>query len=141
MAVNFNIPAAQAHLSRVLRDKMTVVGELVASNAALLSPLDTGNLRGSIEYRVVSDPEKVSVRISDSAEYAAWVELGTGIYSKEPGSRKDQWVFFMVHPKGTARDRSGNKGFWVTTSGMKPRPFLLPALLQNKNNIQRILAI
>lgn len=80
--------------------------------AKRLCPVDTGNLRNSITHQVV--PSESTVYIGSNSEYAAYVELGTGIYY--PGGRQDPWVYQDVH------------GNWHMTHGQRAKPYLKPAV-------------
>lgn len=80
--------------------------------AKQLCPVDTGNLRNSITHQVQLSEN--AVHIGTNSEYAAYVELGTGIYY--PGGRKTPWVY---------QDRNGN---WHITHGQRAKPYLKPAV-------------
>lgn len=88
-----------------------------------LAPVDTGNLRNSISHKV--DPEEPAVYIGTNVEYAAFVELATGIYAE--GGRQDPWVY---------QDDEGN---WHWTRGNKAQPFLKPAVANHKETYRRII--
>lgn len=89
-----------------------------------LVPVDTGNLRNSISYRV--DASNKEVVIGTNNEYAAYVELGTGKYA-ESGGRQDPWVY---------QDSEGN---WHHTAGQKPQPYLRPAVADHKQTYINII--
>lgn len=80
--------------------------------AKLLCPVDTGNLRNSIAHQV--DGDELAVYIGSNAEYAAYVELGTGKYYE--GGRKTPWLY---------QDENGN---WHLTYGQRAQPYLKPAV-------------
>lgn len=80
--------------------------------AKLLCPVDTGNLRNSITHQ--ADISELLCRIGSASEYAAYVELGAGIYY--PGGRQDPWVY---------QDAKGN---WHLTHGQRAQPYLKPAV-------------
>lgn len=88
-----------------------------------LCPFDTGNLRNSITHQVVSGEN--SVYIGSNAEYAAYVELGTGIYY--PGGRKTPWVY------------QDSKGNWHMTHGQRAKPYLKPAVADNSQQYKQII--
>jgi HK97 gp10 family phage protein len=61
-------------------------------------------------------------------EYAPYVEFGTGLFAEAGDGRKDvPWMY------------QDDKGDWHSTSGMKPRPYMRPALDENREEIKRIL--
>ena len=81
--------------------------------AKKLCPVDTGNLRNSITHKL--DDGEPTVYIGSNAEYAAYIELGTGVYA-ETGGRQTPWVY---------QDAKGN---WHMTNGQRAQPYLKPAL-------------
>lgn len=82
-----------------------------------------GTLRNSITH--VVDGQERAVYIGSNVEYAAYVELGTGIYAD--GGRKTPWVY---------QDEEGN---WHKTSGQKPQPYLKPAITDHRDEYKRII--
>ena len=96
---------------------------VVERSAKQKAPKDTGALRRSIESKV----ENLQGIVYTPLEYAPYVEYGTGLFA-ESGGRKDvPWKY---------RD---DKGEWHITSGQKPRPYMRPALDENREEIIRIL--
>lgn len=90
---------------------------IIYNNAVALAPVDLGYLRESIDFKF-TDGGYSSV-ISVGAEYAIYVEFGTGIYAKGPGgsrAKKIPWSF------------KGDDGQWYTTYGQKAQPFWFPAV-------------
>jgi HK97 gp10 family phage protein len=89
------------------------------------APKGTGELRRSIASRVETDSEgNVTGLVFSPLEYAPYVEYGTGLFAEEGNGRKDvPWHY------------QDDKGEWHSTSGMKPRPFLRPALEDNRVKI------
>lgn len=69
-------------LRQRILDKLEIVGAHVESEAKLRCPVDTGNLRQSINHKVI-DSEK-SVRIGTNVEYAPFVEFGTIKMNAQP---------------------------------------------------------
>ncbi len=110
-------------IKQKLVDKLTLAGEIVVSAAIQKCPVDTGNLRGSINSEV--NEGKLSVKIGTPVEYAPYIEFGTGEYAENGEGRKGGWF------------ETGTKGKRFTR-GMKAQPFLRPALLDNKEKIRGI---
>ena len=97
---------------------------LVEGAAKRKAPKGVGELRRSITSRVEADRGIVFTPL----EYAPYVEYGTGIYAENGGGRQDvPWSY------------QDDEGEWHTTSGMKPHPYMRPALNENRENIKRIL--
>lgn len=85
---------------------------------------DTGILRASITSEFKKDDKSVTGIVGSNVSYSAFVEFGTGLYSSKGDGRQDvPWRY---------QDANGE---WHTTSGMKPQPYLIPAL---DNNIQTV---
>lgn len=88
-----------------------------------LCPVDTGNLRNSISHKV--DESASAAYIGTNAEYAAYVELGTGKYYA--GGRSTPWVY---------QDAQGN---WHRTAGSPAQPYLKPAVADHAKTYQNII--
>jgi hypothetical protein len=101
------------------------IGLVAEGYAKKLCPVDTGNLRNSITH-VVDEQEPTAIIGTDN-EYAAYVELGTGIYAEGGGGRPTPWVY---------QDAKGN---WHYTRGNKAQPFLKPAAADHAIQYRKIL--
>lgn len=99
-------------------------GEVVRKDAVLNCPVDTGRLRSSITVNV----EGNSAEIGPTASYGAYVEFGTGAQGDKSVAHttRKSWTYY-----------SGGQFF--TTSGQPPKPFLVPALKNNKDTIIRLI--
>jgi HK97 gp10 family phage protein len=96
---------------------------LVEAAAKEKAPKGTGELRRSIESVVMGDTGIVFTPLF----YAPYVEFGTGLFAEDGGRTDVPWRY---------QDDEGN---WHTTSGMKPHPYMRPALNENRPQILRIL--
>lgn len=101
------------------------IGLVAEGYAKKLCPVDTGNLRNSITH-VVDEQEPAAIIGTDN-EYAAYVELGTGIYAEGGGGRPTPGVY---------QDAKGN---WHYTRGNKAQPYLKPALADHAQQYRDIL--
>lgn len=100
---------------------------LVERSAKTGAPKGDGALRNSIKSTVEVDANAVVGTVFTPLEYAPYVEYGTGLFA-ESGGRKDvPWHY------------QDDKGEWHTTSGMKPHPYMRPALNENREKIIRLL--
>ena len=72
-------------------------GEL-ASQTARNSPVDTGQLKNSWQYKV--DENKLEATIGSPLENAIWNEYGTGEYALEGNGRKGGWRYVDAKGKG-----------------------------------------
>lgn len=120
----------ESHLDEVLKLKdealeraLVKIGATAERYAKELCPVDTGNLRNSISFQ--DAPEEEAVYIGTNIEYAPYIEFGTGIYA-EGGGRTTPWKY------------QDEKGEWHITSGMKPRPFLRPAVANHLDEYKEI---
>jgi hypothetical protein len=88
--------------------------------------IDLGGLLGGVEvFPPQNEGGKVSVEIGTALEHGIYHEFGTGIYAEEGKGRETPWVYF---------DAKG--GEFYTTSGVRPRPWLRPALDENRPKIE-----
>lgn len=100
---------------------------LVERSAKQKAPKGAGELRRSITSKVEKDGSDIVGAVYTPLEYAPYVEFGTGLFAENGGRQDVPWNY---------QDDEGN---WHSTSGMKPRPFLRPALDENSEQIKRIL--
>lgn len=96
---------------------------IVERSAKEKAPKGDGDLRRSISSEV--DKEKLQGVVFTPLEYAPYVEYGTGLFAEEAGRTDVPWHY------------KDEKGEWHSTSGMKPQPFMRPALQENREAIKR----
>ena len=96
---------------------------IVEASAKKKAPKDSGNLRRSITSKVENNEGVVYTPLF----YAPYVEYGTGLFAESGGRTDVPWNY------------QDDKGNWHSTSGMKPQPFMRPALYENKEEILRII--
>lgn len=96
---------------------------LVERSAKQNAPKGIGELRRSITSKVENGKGIVYTPL----EYAPYVEFGTGLFAEEGGRKDVPWHY------------QDDKGEWHSTSGMKPSPYMRPALNENREQIIRIL--
>lgn len=96
---------------------------VVEASAKQKAPKGDGDLRRSITSKI----DGYQGIVYTPLEYAPYVEYGTGLFA-EAGGRKDvPWCY------------QDEEGEWHTTSGMKPHPYMRPALEENREKIIKIL--
>lgn len=140
--------ALEAWVERVL----TIWGMKVQDYAQLLVPTGTadstgiegyvgGALKASLTYVVSAAQKTVTIGTnaqSDSGKwpngynaqpspYPIYVELGTGVYAENGDGRKEPWYWYDIKTKQ-----------WHFTRGVKPRPFLRPAVEDHIKELQEI---
>lgn len=97
---------------------------LIQGQARALAPVDTGYLRQSIEVEVLDGGLKAVVTVG--AEWAIYIEYGTGIYATKGGGNEDGWVYY-----------NEKWGKFVYTRGNRPTPFWFPALKEGAKYFDR----
>lgn len=96
---------------------------IVERAAKQKAPKGNGALRRSITSQV----KNLEGEVFTPLEYAPYVEYGTGLFAEEGGRKDVPWNY------------KDDKGQWHTTSGMKPQPFMRPALNENREEILRVI--
>lgn len=110
-----------------LKKQMGKACALVERSAKQNAPKGTGELRRSITSKVEADNDEVKGVVFSPLEYAPYIEYGTGLFAEEEGRADVPWCY---------QDDEGN---WHSTSGQPPRPYLRPALNDNRERIKEIL--
>ena len=101
---------------------------LVERSAKQKVPKGNGELGRSITSDVEVDATEIRGIVYTPLEYAPYVEYGTGLFAEAGDGRKDvPWCY------------KDDEGEWHSTSGMRPRPFMRPALNENREQIKRLL--
>lgn len=100
---------------------------LIERSAKQKAPKGNGELRRSITSKVERDGANAVGVVFTPLEYAPYVEYGTGLFAEEGGRTDVPWHY---------KDDEGN---WHSTSGMKPQPFMRPALNENREQVKRLL--
>lgn len=84
-------------------------GELV-SGTRRNSRTDTGQTKGSYEYKVVNGSNEATVYVGSNYKNAIWEEFGTGEYALNNDGRKGGWVY-----------HSAKNDKYYHTTGKKPK--------------------
>ncbi len=84
---------------------LSEAGGEIQAQAMRNSRVDTGQTRGSYQYKVEEGSTESTVYVGSDNENAIWEEFGTGEYAIQGGGRKTPWVY---------KDR---KGIWHKTHG------------------------
>lgn len=122
--------------------RAVVAGALIVQNDAKARvPKRTGTLSRSIHNEVLeSTRTKAVVGVGTDVEYAAAVEFGSGTFSEAPGASRQPI---------TIRPRNKRALFWpgaphpvksVQHPGVPARPYLRPAVDENKDAVLREIA-
>jgi len=100
-------------------------GLVAEGYAKMACPVDTGGLRNSISHEVVEENNEIVCYIGTNMEYASYVEYGTGVYAEE-GGRMTPWTY------------QDSKGEWHRTNGIRPQPYLRPAVSDHTDEYRSI---
>lgn len=109
------------------KQRLGIACALVERAAKEKAPKGTGELQRSITSRIEEDGGDLVGVVFTPLEYAPYVEFGTGLFAEEGGRQDVPWNY------------QDDEGKWHSTSGMPPRPYLRPALEENREEIVRIL--
>lgn len=113
---------------KALEPAMKKACMLVERAAKQKVPKGNGELGRSITSKVEVEGNNIAGIVYTPLEYAPYVEFGTGLFAEAGDGRKDvPWHY------------QDDEGEWHSTSGMKPQPYLRPALNENREQIKRIL--
>ena len=132
---NNNTPAVLDALEDWALRVLTIWGMKIVDYAQLLVPVGTaestgidGYVGGALKQSLtwVVDASQKTVTVGTALFYAIYVELGTGIFAEKGDGRKTPWVW---------RDQNGKYHF---TRGMKPQPFLRPAVKDHLDEYRQI---
>lgn len=142
----------RAVLANALRKGLIISGYLVAQRATQRAPRDTGRLKRSI---TIGKPYKVrgkykyAIDVGTNVEYAAAQELGSGIHAEGGGKpypiypvKKKALAFVWPGaPAGMSIDEETGKVVLASVMhpGVKPQPYLRPALRDSVQEIKGIL--
>ena len=128
-----------SELDNYLKTALTKACAIVRNEAIKKAPQRTGALKRSIDFEVSDDGQEGV--IFSNLEYAPFVELGTGEHATRGNGRDTPWTYPAYLTNAVAKDmgitlKKDSKGRTIhtqffTTTGMKPRPFLEPALTEN----------
>ena len=90
-------------------------------------PVETGELRDSINYRTQRQGDIVWGEVGSPLKYAIYVEYGTGEFAENGAGRKGGWAY---------QDSSGE---WFFTWGQSPTKFMRKAFRTKHNQVEEII--
>lgn len=102
---------------------MLILQAQIKSNA----PVETGELRDSINYRTQRQGETIWGEVGSPLKYAIYVEYGTGEFAENGAGRKGGWAY---------QDSSGE---WFFTWGQSPTKFMRKAFRTKHNQVEEII--
>lgn len=117
----------EKHVIREVKRIVSETAEMMAAQMKALAPvsaIDGGNLKRSVDVKY--HKKGLTAVITVGAEYAIYVEFGTGIYAEDGNGRKTPWIYY---------DNKLNR--WVFTRGMHAQPFFRPAYEKAMHHFER----
>jgi len=131
-------PAVSKQIKLTAKKKLMLAAEAVsnqvkrnisvgrpASKPGQMPHVDTGNLRGSIFWKPISDTKVI---VGTPLKYGLWLEIGRGPIVAKPGK--------TLHFKIDGKDI-----FVKRVKAMAPRPYLRPTLASMRGKIERIFSM
>lgn len=110
----------------------------VRDEAKMRVPVDTGELQNSIDYNVDISAKGLTGKVFTNKEHGLYVELGTGPKGEashigispeiKPIYSPSGWVYYDV-----------DKQKFIFTNGQPARPFMYPALHNNREKISKFI--
>ena len=88
-------------------------------------PVDTGELRDSIEYNIEKSNNSVKGTITSNKKYLIYVLYGTGKYAINGRGRNTPWTY------------QDSNGKWHYTLGQQPNNFFRRAFINKEGEIRR----
>lgn len=131
---------------------------IVEAAAKEKTPVQTGELRRSIQTDVNFYGNITEGHVFSNLEYAPYVEYGTGLFAENGGGRKGWWIYVDGYSSGGSSSNSKQyatldeakramaimlsnhpelAGQVHITQGQHPHPFLRPALIENKEKVKQ----
>lgn len=103
-----NSAKVKTAINTAVKNFLTEAGGEIQAATIRNSRTDTGQTKGSYEYKVVTGNDEGTVYVGSNYQNAIWEEYGTGEYALQGNGRKTPWVY---------KDRFGK---WHRTKGKTP---------------------
>ncbi|MGM9937488.1 MAG: HK97-gp10 family putative phage morphogenesis protein [Candidatus Ornithomonoglobus sp.] len=120
-----NSETYEAALNKACR----IVETAAKKNCTGLFEHPTGALKASITHEIVQEGKELVGYVGTNTEYAPYQEFGTGKFAENGDGRETPWAY--------TDERTGET---IWTAGNKPKPFLRPALADNRDKVKEALA-
>lgn len=124
----------QNGLDKVLETAVKARSEIVAGDARKACPVDTGNLRNSIEGFTEKSKDTITGGAVTTNEYAAYVEFGTGFVGTESGGHPLDSELGVVRKTQPWLANIPDVGVRYV-HGQPANPFMYTAMKQNEAEI------
>lgn len=110
----------------------------VRDDAKMRVPVDTGELQNSIDYNVELTEKGFIGKVFTNKEHGIYVELGTGPKGEANHSGISPEVKPIYSPSGWVYYDVDKQKF-IFTNGQPARPFMYPALHDNREKISKFI--
>lgn len=110
----------------------------VRDEAKMRVPVDTGELQNSIDYNVDISAKGFTGKVFTNKEHGIYVELGTGPKGEANHSGISPEVKPIYSPSGWVYYDVDKQKF-IFTNGQPARPFMYPALHDNREKISKFI--
>lgn len=110
----------------------------VRDEARMRVPVDTGELQNSIDYDIEETDKGYVGKVFSNKEHAIYVELGTGPKGEANHSGISPQIKPIYSPSGWVYYDTDKQKF-IFTNGQPARPFMYPALHDNREKISKFI--
>lgn len=109
----------------------------VRDEAKMRVPVDTGELQNSIDYNVDISAKGFTGKVFTNKEHGLYVELGTGPKGEASHIGISPEIKPIYSPSGWVYYTDKQK--FIFTNGQPARPFMYPALHDNREKISKFI--
>ena len=110
----------------------------IRDEAKMRVPVDTGELQNSIDYNVDISAKGFTGKVFTNKEHGLYVELGTGPKGEASHIGISPEIKPIYSPSGWVYYDTDKKKF-IFTNGQSARPFMYPALHDNREKISKFI--
>ena len=110
----------------------------VRDEAKMRVPVDTGELQNSIDYNVDISAKGFTGKVFTNKEHGIYVELGTGPKGEANHIGISPEIKPIYSPSGWVYYDTDKQKF-IFTNGQPARPFMYPALHDNREKISKFI--
>lgn len=121
-------------LNRVVLNKAQRLAQEIADDARDLAPVATGHLRENIYWNTEENGDVIEAEVVSGADYSIYVEFGTGKVGERAGLVREG---ISLSYRQTPWSYKDEKGEWHYTNGMRPQPYMYPAMKQNEEKVKK----
>ena len=110
----------------------------IRDEAKMRVPVDTGELQNSIDYNVDISAKGFTGKVFTNKEHGLYVELGTGPKGEASHIGISPEIKPIYSPSGWVYYDTDKQKF-IFTNGQSARPFMYPALHDNREKISKFI--